>query len=93
MKTLADIKRRMVPGTRLEVTGQTKRPELVGSVRTVVDRNGTSWRFTTDRTGDDEHFQAWPKAAKVRILDADTYEYDYAADCTVALRFLAGEVA
>ena len=88
MKTLADIKRRMVPGTRLEVTGQTKRPVLIGTVRTVVAANGSSWTFTTDATGDDEHIQAWPKARSVRILDADAFEYDYMRDCTVTLRFV-----
>lgn len=74
MKTLADIKRRMAAGTRLEVLLQTKRPVLAGTVRTVVSATASNLTFTSSNTGTEEYIQAWPKARDIHILDADTYE-------------------
>ena len=76
MKTLADIKRRVRPGTRLEVVEQTKRPVLVGTIRTVIRASSSNLVFTSDNTGGEEYHQVWPKAAEVRVVDADTYEWD-----------------
>ena len=79
MRTLADIKRRMQPGARLEVTEQTKRPVLAGTTRTVIRTTPSRWYFTTNAEGYDdgsELDQPWPKASQTRILDADTFEYD-----------------
>jgi hypothetical protein len=91
MRTLADIKRRMTAGTRLEVVEQTKRPVLVGTIRTIADdavcsRHGArpagdvqrrcyDWTGNTTET-EGSHCTSWPKASQVRILDADTFEYD-----------------
>lgn len=93
MKTLADIKRRAVPGTHLEVTEQTKRPALVGTTRTITRTTATRWYFTTDAEGFDgaELDQPWPKASETRIIDADTFEYDLrqpAKGHVIRLRFL-----
>jgi hypothetical protein len=79
VRTLADIKRRATAGTRLEVIGQTKRPVLVGTKRTITRATGTHWYFTTDAEGYNdgtELDQPWPKARDTRIIDADTFEYD-----------------
>jgi hypothetical protein len=92
MRTLADIKRRMTPGTQLKVVEQTRRPVLAGTVRTVVRASGSRLDFTTSATGEDVHSQAWPKARDVRILDADTFEYDLpypGKGSVIRLRFLA----
>lgn len=100
MRTLADIKRRAVIGARLEVIEQTRRPVLVGTVRTIMegpahrieagsaDRRCYDW---ADEAG--EHYCTnWPKAASVRVIDADTFEYDLPHPCppgnVIRLRFL-----
>jgi hypothetical protein len=89
MKTLADIKRRMTPGTQLEVVEQTKRPVLVGTVRAVVSASASNLTFTSDHTADEEYIQAWPKARDVQIIDADTFEYELRpGPGTIRLRFL-----
>lgn len=91
MKTLADVKRRAVPGTRLEVTEQTKRPALVGTMRTITRITATRWYFTTDAEGFDgtELDQPWPKARDTRIIDADTFEYPLKpGPGSIRLRFL-----
>lgn len=78
MKTLADIKRRAVSGTRLEVTEQTKRPALIGTTRTITQTTDNRWYFITDAEGFNdgtELDQPWPKARDTRIIDADTFEY------------------
>jgi hypothetical protein len=103
MKTLADIKRRATAGTRLEVIGQTRRPDLVGTVRTIVEGSAhrsapgsvsrQCYDFTSSHTGEERYCTPWPKAANVRILDADTFEYDLrhpARGNTVRLRFVPG---
>jgi hypothetical protein len=95
MRTLADIKRRATEGTRLEVVAQTKRPVLVGTVRTVTRSTPTYWYFTTDAEGYDdgtELSQPWPKARNARIIDANSFEYDLphpAKGCVIRLRFLS----
>jgi hypothetical protein len=91
MRTLADIRRRAAEGARLEVVEQTKRPVLVGTIRTISDnavcsRHGDrpagdvrrrcyDWTGNTTET-EGNHCTSWPKASQTRILDADTFEYD-----------------
>jgi hypothetical protein len=106
MKTLADIKRRAVAGARLEVVEQTRRPVLVGTVRTITepgpahkpgvapaDRRCYDW---ADADGE-RYCTNWPKARDVAIIDADTFEYRLprrglgAQDDTIRLRFLPAE--
>jgi len=95
MKTLADIKRRATPGTRLEVIEQTRRPVLVGTTRAITRATGTRWYFTTDAEGFNdgtELDQPWPTATRTRIIDADTFEYDLKpGPGIIRLRFLPGE--
>jgi hypothetical protein len=90
MRTLTDIKRRLAPGVVLECIGQTRRPELVGTRRTVVKVQGNGYCFNLD-TGA-ESWMFWPKAAHVRVLDADTFEVDLASGGrvhgVVTLRFV-----
>ena len=74
MRTLADVKRRMTEGTQYEVIEQTKRPVLVGTVRTVVRTGASRVEFTSSHTDDEVYNQAWPKARDIRIMDAHTYE-------------------
>lgn len=94
MRTLADIRRRAVAGTRLEVIEQTKRPVLIGTVRTITRVTDTRWYFTTNAAGYDdgtELDQPWPKARDMRIIDADTFEYDLphpAKGHVIRIRFL-----
>ena len=77
MKTLADIKRRATVGARLEVIEQTKRPVLVGTVRTITKVcSASNYDFTSSHTGDETYNTTWPTARDVRIIDADTFEYD-----------------
>lgn len=95
MKTLADVKRRATPGTRLQVVLQTRRPALAGTTRTIVRTTANYWYFTTDAKGFDdgsELSQPWPKASRMRIIDADTFEYDLPSrGYVIRLRFLAQE--
>ncbi len=90
MKTLADIRRRATEGTRLEVVGQTKRPELVGTVRTIAHATtGPRYTFTSDHTDGETYHGTWPKAGETRIIDADTFEYDIKpGPGVIRLRFL-----
>lgn len=94
MKSLADVKRRVAAGARLEVVEQTKRPVLVGTTRTVTRSTSARWYFTTDAEGFDdgtELDQPWPRARDTRIIDADTFEYDLphpAKGHVIRLRFL-----
>ena len=92
MKTLADIKRRATVGARLEVIEQTKRPVLVGTVRTITKvRSDRSYDFTSSNTGDETYCGTWPKASEVRIIDADTFEYNLrpSRECIIRLRFVS----
>ena len=90
MKTLADIRRRAAEGARLEVIGQTRRPELVGTVRTIVHATtGPRYTFTSDHADGELYHGTWPKAAEARIIDADTFEYDIKpGPGVIRLRFL-----
>lgn len=72
MKSVADLKRRVVAGVQFDVIGHTTRPELVGHRRTVtrVQGNGFYWTHPDDAR---EVWTSWPTAAGVEIRDADTF--------------------
>lgn len=95
MKTLAAIKRRMLPGARLLCVENTYRPALNGSLRTVVKSGPGAWKFTVD--GDDKvSVGFWPKASEVKIIDADTFSlgFEMASKAQrVTLRFVAEGIA
>ena len=91
MKTLADIRRRAVEGARLEVVEQTRRPVLVGTVRTIVGACSARCYDWTDSDGE-RYCTRWPLARELRILDTDTFEYDLphpSKGCIIRLRFVA----
>jgi hypothetical protein len=92
MKTLADIRRRAAKGTRLEVVAQTRRPVLVGTVRTITNArslSARSYEFTSSHAAGKTYVGTWPKASEVRIIGADTFEYDLKpGPGTIRLRFL-----
>ena len=90
MKTLADIRRRATEGTRLEVVAQTRRPVLVGTVRTIKhSTSGPRYTFTSSNDPGEEYHGTWPKAGETRIIDADTFEYDIKpGPGVIRLRFL-----
>ena len=92
MKTLADIRRRATEGARLEVVGQTKRPVLVGTVRTITNPrslSARSYEFTSSHTDGTTHVGTWPKAGETRIIDGDTFEYELRpGPGVIRLRFL-----
>lgn len=99
MKTLADIKRRAVTGARLLLVAQTGRPELADTIRTIIQVPICSARppvqrpcydWESDVPGD-RYCTRWPKAGAVRIIDADTFEYDLrhpSKGGVIRLRFL-----
>ena len=98
MMTLAGIRRRATAGTRLEVVAQTKRPELVGTVRTITNPrslSSRSYEFTSSHRPGEEFIGSWPKASEIRIIDQDTFEYDIhpgpRGPGVVRLRFLSAE--
>lgn len=71
MKTLADVRRRMVPGTRTRVVNHV-RPEASG-VR-IVHKNQAkdiAWRTEDEKIT----WLAWPKASEVKIDGPDTVTF------------------
>jgi hypothetical protein len=93
VKTLADVRRRAVEGARLEVIEQTKRPVLIGTVRTITHAtSGPRYTFTSSNgpgTPEEEYHGTWPKAVETRIIDDDTFEYDIKpGPGVIRLRFL-----
>lgn len=95
MKTLADIKRRAVPGARLETVENTYNPALAGTRRTIRIKQ-TSAIASIIGEGDsqkrgDLFWTYWPKASQVEILDSDTFRlhlWGSQPDQYVTLRFL-----
>jgi hypothetical protein len=92
VQSLREVQRRAIVGARLEVVAQTRRPDLVGTVRTITrvgpDR---SYGFVSSHTGDEEHTGLWPSAFEVYFRDGDTFEYVLpppARYCIIRLRFL-----
>lgn len=84
MRTLADIKRRIAVGVRLECTAQTYRPELIGQLRIVtkVKGNQFAWKRPTDG---ENSWTRWPKAREVKVIDADTFRMPIVNPWGVAL--------
>jgi hypothetical protein len=92
VQSLEEIQRRAVVGARLEVVAQTRRPGLVGTVRTItrIGPDGT-YAFVSSHTGDEEHTGIWPHPVEVYFRDPDTFEYVLpkpARYCIIRLRFL-----
>lgn len=69
---LASLKRRLAPGTVLEVTDHSKRPELIGSRRTITASRATQYEFTTP-IAEGKHLSSWPKASQIEWIDGDTF--------------------
>jgi endonuclease YncB( thermonuclease family) len=74
------------------VVGQTKRPVLVGTVRTITNPrslSARSYEFTSSHTDGTTHVGTWPKAGETRIIDGDTFEYELRpGPGVIRLRFL-----
>jgi hypothetical protein len=91
MTTLADIRRRAVPGARLLVAEQTSRPHLVGTIRIVVPVHAdpgccwhpargcwhwdTGWPDNPGYLDDGIYCSPWPHPMAVHVIDPDTFEY------------------
>lgn len=76
MKTLADIKRRISVGVRLQCVENTYRPTLNGTCRTVVKIQTVSFAWLQD--GSEDKGRSWteyPKSKDVTIIDADTFQF------------------
>jgi hypothetical protein len=70
--TLTEIKRRMLPGVRLLCVNNTYRPELNGTMRTVVQSGPSVWRWRLD--GDKQLARSeWGRASDSTIIDNDTF--------------------
>lgn len=82
-KNLAALKRRLHPGTVLEVLDHTKRPELIGSRRTITASRSTQYEFTTP-VADGKHLSSWPKASQIEWIDTDTFAMPVGLFSTVA---------
>lgn len=93
MQSLEEVRSRAVVGARLEVVAQTRRPSLVGTVRTItrIGPDGT-YAFVSSHTGEQEHTARWPSAFEVYFRGADIFEYvlpEPARYCIIRLRFLS----
>ena len=72
MKNLADVKRRLLPGTVLLTVENTYRPELNGTRRTVTRTQAAGFWWQLE-TGSAEQRTRFPAARHVTIDDADTF--------------------
>lgn len=74
MKTMADIKRRIRPGTIIVCVENARRPELNGQQRRVADVQGNAftWR-PIDAPTANRSWTHYPPAKAVTIVDADTF--------------------
>lgn len=75
MKSLADIKRRIVPGAILECLSNTYRPELSGRRRIAekVQGNGFFWKHA-DALNESRSWTQYPAAKAIRIINDDTFD-------------------
>lgn len=74
MKTAKDVKARMVPGARLLCVDNTIRPEVNGTVRTIVKMGATVYSYTLEGLGKDPvsvWHGDWPPG--VKVVDADSF--------------------
>lgn len=86
-KTLADVRRRMVPGTRTDVINHV-RPQANG-VR-VVEKNQKeqiAWRTAEGQVT----WLKWPKASEVRIDGPDTVTFLVNGTAFVTIKFMEDE--
>lgn len=96
MRTLADAKRRVKPGTRLETVSNTRFPGQAGIIREVAKAQTKDFasrliegaeKVPSMKPGD-LFWTTWPKAAGFTVVDDDTFSIDFGGDCVVTLRFL-----
>lgn len=94
MKTLDDVKARLVVGTKLLCVEHSRIAKRTGLVRTVTRVKKTLW--VSDEAGGDTALHTyWPTAKRdFAVLDADTFRiemhHDNGATSYVVLRFLEG---
>ena len=95
MKTLADLKRRILPGTRLRCLRNTSRPTLDGGEREVVrvQGNAFTWVLLGQKTAQTESWTYYPKAKGLWWIDDNTFEMqlsEHRPEHTVRLEFISG---
>lgn len=78
MKTLAELKRRIIVGTTLRCVKNTKRPEMNGGMRTVckVQQNGFFWTKDGEDTRPESSKRYWtdyPKASGLTWIAENTF--------------------
>jgi hypothetical protein len=87
MKSLADFKRRISVGARLECVENTKVQHLAGTRRTVTKTQGNGFYWLKD--GDDRRsWTPYPAAKDFKVVDADTADLTLTPGHYVRLRFL-----
>jgi len=74
--TMAELKRRILVGTRLRCVENTKRPELNGSTRIVVRTLGNAfvWQFDDGNPETRHSWSYYPKASGLTWLDENTFQ-------------------
>ncbi len=96
MKTLADLKRRLVVGQHLLCVENTYRPDLNGTRRIIIRvlTNQIVWTLPDSAKPEEQNWTRWPKASAFTFLDADTFRFtlDARTGDSVTLRFVAAPV-
>ena len=95
MSTLADLKRRIVPGVRLRCIANTYRPILDGTIRKVFRTQGNAftWFQESSDVAQKESWTYYPKARGLQWLDDNTFVlqlHEKHPERTVTLAFLEG---
>ena len=96
MRTLADLKRRIVPGVRLRCISNTYRPMLDGTIREVSRTQGNAFTWIqveSSGVGQKESWTYYPKARGLQWLDDNTFRLqlnEKRPEHTVTLAFLEG---
>lgn len=77
MKTFTDLKRRLVVGQRLLCVENTYRPELNGSIRTIIRVLATQivWTWEGSKKPNEPNWTRWPGAKQFTFIDADTFSF------------------
>ena len=95
MKSVSDMKRRLAIGQRLLCVENTYRPELNGTIRTIIRVLGNQIVWTWNggqRPGQCPNWTRWPHAKMFTFVDADTFSFALDEKHTVTLRFIGSEV-
>lgn len=97
MKTIKDVKARMVPGARLLCVENTLQPLMDGTVRTIVKRGATRYQFTLDQPapyGQPDSVWGGDIPPGIKVIDGATFSMPIGPralkgqpDGTVTLRF------